>query len=159
MPSFSSMNEESALSIIDWRYSAPYDCYNFSADSIQADLQHLLDLENAFFTILNDTEELEGYCSFGSDGRVLGGDYRTDALDIGMGIRPDLTGQGLGKFYAESVVQHGMSQYGARRLRVTIASFNQRAQRVWIDLGFRPVQRFVKLGGRAKFVIMIRSVI
>jgi len=120
-------------------------------------LSYLLDLENAFYAILNLEEELEGYCSFGSDGQVPGGNYRIEALDIGMGIRPDLTGQGYGEQYAQAVVQYGVERYGAQKLRVTIAKFNQRAQRVWEKLGFEQIAEFAKIGSGKKFVIMTRA--
>ncbi|MGG6238326.1 hypothetical protein ACQ4N7_06760 [Nodosilinea sp. AN01ver1] len=80
------LEKEHALPILRWRYLPPYDIYNFDIDTIQEDLCYLIDLKNAFYAILNVYEELEGYCSFGADGQVPGGDYSTEALDIGMGM-------------------------------------------------------------------------
>ena len=51
---------------------------------ILEDLLYLLEEKNAFFATLNLQGELEGYCSFGSDGQVPGGDYSAEALDIGI---------------------------------------------------------------------------
>lgn len=151
---FRPLEKEHALAILNWRYALPYDCYNFNTDTIQEDLCYLLDPENAFYAILNPQGELEGYCSFGSDGQVPGGNYGVEALDIGMGIRPDLIGQGHGEEYAQAVVKYGADRYGAQKLRVTIAAFNKRAQRVWGRLGFEQVEAFVKIGSEEKFVIM-----
>ncbi len=53
---------------------------------------------------------LEGFCSFGADGQVAGGDYSGQCLDIGMGIWPDLTGRGNGKRYAQAVVSYEFGQ-------------------------------------------------
>ncbi|PZV07471.1 MAG: N-acetyltransferase [Leptolyngbya sp.] len=156
--SFRQLEKEHALSILRWRYPSPYDYYNFNVDTIQEDLCYLLDPLNAFCAILNMHEELEGYCSFGVDGQVLGGDYRTEALDIGMGIRPDLIGQGYGKHYAQAVVRYGINQYRAQQCRVTIAEFNKRAQRVWQQVGFEQMERFVKIGTEEEFVIMLYRV-
>jgi RimJ/RimL family protein N-acetyltransferase len=121
-------------------------------------LRYLLDPENAFYAISNLQGELEGYCSFGADGRVPGGNYTAEALDIGMGIRPDLVGQGCGKLYAQAVARYGADRYQAQQLRVTIAQFNQRAQRVWEQLGFDRVEKFVKIDSREQFVIMVFAV-
>lgn len=154
----SPLETEQALAILTWRYPHPYDCYNFDTDTAQADLSYLLNPENAFFAILNRQGELEGYCSFGLDGQVPGGDYSADALDIGMGIRPDLVGQGRGKYYAQAVAQHGLEHCDARQLRVTIATFNKRAQRVWATLGFKPVTTFTKTYGGRSFVVMSKVV-
>lgn len=155
---FCQLEEKHASSIVNWRYSSPYDYYNFNADPVEGDLHYLIDVKNNFWAILNRQGELEGYCSFGSDGQVPGGDYSTDALDIGMGIRPDLVGQGRGKQYAQAVIDHGASQYRTKQLRVTIAKFNKRAQRVWARLGFEQVERFIKIGDGEEFVVMTCTV-
>jgi [ribosomal protein S18]-alanine N-acetyltransferase len=102
---FRQFEKEHALAILNWHYIYPCDYYNFDADTIQEDLHYLLDSKNAFYAILNLQGELEGYCSFGSDGQVPGGDYSSEAIDIGMGIRPDLVGRGHGKQYAQAVVR------------------------------------------------------
>ena len=88
------------------------------------------------------------------EGQVSGGHYSAEALDIGMGIRPDLIGQGRGKLYARAVARYGTNRYGANQLRVTIAAFNQRAQRVWRQLGFEQVEKFVKMVSGEEFVVM-----
>jgi [ribosomal protein S18]-alanine N-acetyltransferase len=155
---FRQLEKEHVLAILNWRYTSPYDYYNFDADTIQEDLRYLLDSKNAFCAILNLQEELEGYCSFGSDGQVPGGDYSREALDIGMGIRPDLVGHGRGRQYAQAVVRYGAHQYRVKHLRVTIAEFNKRAQRVWKQLGFEQVEKFVKIGSEEEFVIMACAV-
>lgn len=156
--SFRRLEKEHALSILRWRYLPPYDSYDFDFDTVQEDLCYLIDPKNAFYAILNVHEELEGYCSFGADGQVPGGDYCTEALDIGMGMRPDLVGQGYGKHYAQAVVRYGVNQYKAQQCRVTIAEFNKRAQRVWEQVGFEQVGRFIKTGTEEEFVIMIYKV-
>jgi len=155
---FQPLEKDYALAILNWHYAPPYDYYNFDADTVQEDLCYLLDPENAFYAILNRQGELEGYCSFRADGQVLGGDYQLEALDIGMGIRPDLTGQGHGEQYAQAVVKYGADRFGAQKLRVTIAKFNKRAQYVWEKLGFEQVEEFAKIDTGQKFVIMTRAV-
>ena len=155
---FQVLNPQQALSILNWHYVSPYDYYNFDAGYFQENLCYLLDPKNAVFSILNNDGELEGFCSFGLDAQVSGGRYRDEALDIGMGIRPDLTGQGLGKYYALSTAQYGGRHFKAKQLRVTIAAFNQRAQRVWKQIGFKQVEKFVKTDREQKFVVMTQQI-
>jgi hypothetical protein len=50
---FRKLEKEHTLAILDWRYTSPYDYYNFDAHTIQEDLRYLLDLKNAFCAILN----------------------------------------------------------------------------------------------------------
>lgn len=143
--------------ILTWRYPYPYDVYNFQGD-IESGLADLLHPSQTFFVISNELGDLVGYCSFGADGQVPGGDYSAGALDIGMGIRPDLTGKGNGTYYAQAVVDFGIEHFHPERLRVTIADFNQRAQNVWRKLSFEPVETFIKSGTENKFVILCRAV-
>lgn len=152
---FRPLEKPQALAILDWHYPAPYDFYDFRQENRQADLYDFLDPQNAFFAILNCDDELEGYCSFGSDGQVPGGSYRDQALDIGMGIRPDRIGQGRGSSYARAVADYGVQCYQMTQLRVTIATFNQRAQRVWRSLGFEPIETFYKTDTHKEFVVMV----
>ena len=155
---FQPLEKKHALAVLEWRYIPPYDCYNFDARNTRSDLSYLIDPRNAFFAISNSHQALEGFCSFGSDGQVPGGDYEAQALDIGMGMRPDLTGKGRGKIYARAVVTYGTAQYDAKLLRVTIAAFNRRALRVWVQMGFDPIEKFFKTNSETEFVVMLREI-
>ena len=64
------------------------------------------------------------------------------ALDIGLGVRPDLTGKGRGSDYLNAVIDFAQRTYGPERLRVTIAAFNTRARRVWEGAGFQRSRHF-----------------
>lgn len=144
------------VQIIGWRYTPPYDFYNF-ADPPDADtIAELLDPVLALHALYAESGDLVGFCSFGEDGQVPGGDYAEEALDIGMGVAPDYTGRGLGRIFAAAVVAFALAQYSHRRLRVTIAAFNERAQRVWLALGFQPVARFGRAGDGLPFVVLTR---
>lgn len=152
---FRPLERRHALAILGWCYPAPYEVYNFKPENRQADLEYLLNPQNTFFALINAEGDLEGFCSFGPDGQVPGGNYREPALDIGMGMRPDLTGQGNGRYYAQAVVGYATQHYPMNRLRVTIATFNRRARRVWTSLGFEPVETFDKASSNQTFVVMV----
>lgn len=152
-----SLEANHAGEILNWRYPYPYDIYNYQGD-VEEEMASLLNPNNAFFAILNLQGVLVGYCSFGADGQVPGGQYVESALDIGMGIHPDLTGNGNGKYYARAVIEYAREHLQPDLLRVTIADFNHRAQRVWHELDFEPVKTFIKTGTESKFVILCRSI-
>jgi GNAT superfamily N-acetyltransferase len=137
------MTARYAADILSWRYPAPYDYY----DVTDGDLDYYLDPANGFFAVLSDGE-LIGFRSFGPDGQVPGGTYDDSALDTGGGLRPELTGRGLGR----TVVVAGL-EFG----RVTVASFNTRALRVVTSLGFRPVQSFPAAMDGRSFEILVRD--
>jgi len=152
---FRPMDEANARSITHWRYDSPYDIYNLG-DTDEA-IQYAIDPQNAFHSMTDEADDLIGFCSFGSDGQVPGGDYSAEALDIGMGIRPDLTGQGRGSDCVAAVLDFARCEFKATHLRVTIAAFNQRAMRVWEQNGFQRVQTFRKEGSDREFIILTRD--
>ena len=147
------MTRSGVMAIASWRYPPPYDIYNLTFPTSAADVQYFLDPAIAYHEIRDGAGEIVGFCSFGADGQVPGGDYRTAALDIGMGIHPDLTGQGLGHNFGQAVIDFACSHCAPTQLRVTIATFNARAQRVWQQLGFQPVASFASVGNEMPFTI------
>lgn len=123
---------------ITWRYEPPYDGYNINGDPDEL-VAYFLGSSVECHTLVDDGE-LIGFCTFGSDAQVPGGDYFQNRLDVGMGIRPDLTGQGNGASYVAAVVDHALTK--SPSLRVTIAEQNARAIRVWEANGFQRAQSF-----------------
>ena len=148
------IGEEEARAIVAWRYDAPYSFYN----SAPEDLDNLLRPEYAYHSVRTEQGELIGFACFGPDARVRGGDYDDDesVLDIGGGLRPDLTGKGLGLDLLESVLEFARGEFPARAFRTTIASFNQRAIRVCQKAGFVQEETFgsQREAGEVEFVVM-----
>lgn len=154
MFNFHLIDRESASAILNWCYKPPYDLYNYLEEDVT--LQYFLSSQNNFYKIVNENGELVGYCSFGRDGQVLGGDYSNEALDIGMGIRPDLTGQGKGFEYANAVINFAESLLKPKAFRVTIAAFNKRALWLWQKLEFEHQQSFERNGDGMQFIVLVR---
>ena len=98
-------------------------------------------------------DDLIGFCTFGSDARVPGGDYCAPALDIGLGN---------GSRYVAAVADLAAAAFQPEQMRVTISEWNKRAQRVWEHTGFERTERFntpkdfAEMGGGA-FVVFVRS--
>ncbi len=151
---FHPMDEANARAILEWRYDASYDIYNPAAGDVEVAMQVFLDPQNSYHTVTDKHGDLAAYCCFGPDGQVPGGDYSAAALDIGLGVRPDLTGQGHGLAYVNAVLHFARRAFPPTAFRVTIAEFNQRAQRVWQKAGFRPVQTFQRSEDGMPFIIL-----
>ena len=154
---FHPLDKTSAQTILNWQYEPPFDTYNLASPDPEDTLQYLLEPQNAFYSIYGQNGDLEAFCSFGPDGQVSGGDYSAPALDIGLGVRPDLTGRGLGSQYVNAVIDFAHRTYSPDRLRVTIAAFNSRAMRVWEKAGFQVVQKFQGGWTNMDFVVMTKS--
>jgi RimJ/RimL family protein N-acetyltransferase len=100
---------------------------------------------------------LVGFRSFGPDGQVPGWDYDESALDTGGGMRPELTGQGLGRVVISAGLAFGRARFAPPAFRVTIASFNTRALRAVQALGFERVGTFNATRGARNFHVLVRT--
>lgn len=154
---FKPMDEAIARAILTWHYEAPYDLYNLDQGDPEASVRFFLDAQNGYWAIVDELGDLAAYCCFGLDARVPGGDYGMPALDIGLGVRPDLTGQGNGHLFVSAVLGFAQHTSAQESLRVTVAQFNERARRVWQQAGFFPVQRFERQQDGRLFVILVRQ--
>ena len=151
------LSEEQIRIFVTWEYSGPYSIYDMSTEDIESQVCFFGDPENGYFAITDEQGELLGFCNFGADARVPGGEYTAEAIDIGMGMRPELTSKGHGAEYAGTVFDFARTRYSERQHRVTIAEFNRRAQRLCRRFGFSPVSRFTREGDDKPFIIMVRD--
>lgn len=145
------LTREHAEDICTWRYAAPYAVY----DMVGATPDGLLDPALGFHAVVAG-ERLIGFRSFGADGRVPGWDYDESALDTGGGLRPELTGQGLGRAAIAAGLAHGREVWAPAAFRVTVAAFNTRALRTVTSLGFSRVGVFDSAHDGAPFEVLVR---
>jgi [ribosomal protein S18]-alanine N-acetyltransferase len=153
---FMPMDETRAREIATWSYDGPYSLYNMGGDDVEADVAYFTDPANAYYAVTDEQGTLAAYRCFGEDAQVHGGDYQEDALDTGGGLRPDLTGRGLGLQVIEAGLEFGQQRFAPRAFRVTVAAFNERALRVCERAGFQRVQQFRRLDDGREFVVLLR---
>jgi RimJ/RimL family protein N-acetyltransferase len=139
---FEPMGLAAARTVLAWRYDGPYAVYNADPARLEAETRAWAAPDSGCFAARDPTGALVGFCSFGADARVPGGDY-TDAgaLDVGLGLRPDLTGHGHGLAFVRAILRFGRRRFRPVRFRLTVAAFNQRALRVYERAGFRVTHR------------------
>jgi RimJ/RimL family protein N-acetyltransferase len=120
-------SDETFAAIAAWRYEPPYDFYDGDVDPV-----------------LNPERFYE---ALGEDGALMGFYYleqKGDALEIGLGLRPDLTGRGLGLEFLRAGVEFGRTRFRSTRVILNVAAFNERAIRVYERAGFRETGRHVR---------------
>jgi ribosomal-protein-alanine N-acetyltransferase len=80
------------------------------------------------------------------------------SVTIGLGLRPALTGQGLGETFVREGMALGARLFRPATFRLTVAAFNQRAIRVYERAGFVPIRHFTQWtrGGAREFIEMTR---
>lgn len=136
-----------AQRLATWRYPAPYDTYDIGDEP--AALAEMLDARSPWFAAFDERDNPDGapmgYCCFGTaaevgwrgEPRLWTTDDRT--LSVGLGLRPDLTGQGLGLLFFTAVLDFAMERFAPDAFRLFVLPFNQRAIRVYERAGFRLV--------------------
>ncbi|MEM7556111.1 MAG: GNAT family protein [Cyanobacteria bacterium P01_A01_bin.84] len=152
------MNENSARIIANWRYSALLEFYNHNLSAIEETIQEFINPENAYYSILNNHEQLVAYCCFGADARVQGGNYHTKALDIGFGIRPNLSRRGITFRIINAVFNFAQSNFSTTLFRVTVAEFNQQALRICEKAGFGLTHKFRREQDGIYFLVLTLKV-
>jgi ribosomal-protein-alanine N-acetyltransferase len=133
---FVPMTDEHTKTIADWRYDGVYAFYDFTQDP--EDLAELLDSrgrEGRYYAVLDDDRELAGFFCF----ERLG-----DSVELGLGLRPGDTGKGLGSGFARAGLVFARQRFHPRQFRLQVATFNQRAIRVYEELSFRVEKTFLK---------------
>jgi RimJ/RimL family protein N-acetyltransferase len=80
-------------------------------------------------------------------GALVGNFYfeqKGDALEVGLGLRPDLTGRGLGLEFLLAGIDFGRRRFGLTRVILNVAAFNERAIKVYERAGFRETGRHTR---------------
>ena len=142
------MTREWAGQIQEWTYGAPYDFYNQppSEEGVA---------ELMTYQAIVEEHELIGFYCIGSPAQVPNSTYlySSDFTDIGLGMRPDLTGKGYGKSFVTYVMERAMER--RKPLRLTVASFNERAIHLYETVGFRTITSFER--NEIPFQVMVRD--
>lgn len=151
---FNPLSRAEAKEVLSWRYDPPYDLYNGPDLPTDADIHGLLRPELNYFAVHGESGQLIAFRCFGEDARVVGGDYSSDALDMGGGIRPDLCGYGIGGLVIAVAMNFAIDRFSPHRFRTTVAAFNQRALKVCKRLGYKRVSSFTRTCDGRDFVIL-----
>ena len=142
------MDQQSAREIADrWKYPGEYAFYDMTADP--EDYEEIVTPEkrgNRYFSVF-DGDDLTGFFCVEQDGADV---------EIGLGLRPGLTGQGRGKAFLEEILRFVRENYSFEKIKLDVVSFNQRAIKVYERAGFLKTgtAKVSTNGGVYDFVLM-----
>ncbi len=131
---FALMDEADARAIEAWRYEGEYAVYNLAGDG--DDPAELLDRRSPYYAARDERGELLGFFAFGTSAAITEnkepGIYAEDgSVLVGLGLRPDLTGKGLGLAFVEAGLAFGKARFAPTSFRLFVMTFNERAIRVY----------------------------
>ena len=115
-----------------WQYEPEYAFYD------EVDEPAVLNPER-FFAARDDDGALVGFYYF---------EEQADTLVYGLGLRPELTGRGLGLDFFRAGLEFGRERYRPARIVLSVAAFNRRAVKVYERAGFRETGRHVRTFAR-----------
>ena len=145
------ISQQDAHEIATWQYETPYSIYSLS----KKDIPVLLNADNRYFRVQDESGQLMGYCCFGEEAKVPGGEYidsEPHVIDVGLGMHPKIVGKGLGKAFVVAILRFATEQFKPKRFRVSIAEFNKRSQITFSRLGFMKTYNFNREGDGMRFV-------
>ena len=144
-------NEAYADDVATWHYEPPWDFYDIASDP--ADAAEMRDPAKAWHyrAVLGDDGALDAFWYF---------NRHDDGVEVGIGLRPDLTGRGLGESFLRAQLEYASQLWCPAAFRLFVAAWNERAIRLYGRLGFREVDRETRhfeLVGDHEFIRMERA--
>jgi ribosomal-protein-alanine N-acetyltransferase len=146
------MTAADARTVAAWRYPGEYSFYDADADADDlAELLNPAEWGHRYFAADEvPPRELAGFLVITLNGRIA---------ELGLGLRPDLTGRGIGEFFVGACLRFAAATMDAQGFTLAVAAFNQRAITVYERADFRQVERYEHFtnGGIHPFIRMARG--
>ncbi|KON84681.1 hypothetical protein AF331_11655 [Rossellomorea marisflavi] len=152
--SITELNREAAEEILAWKYEPPYDFYeNERSEEAVAELSG-----GEYRLVLDESGQMYGFFCTGSSAQVpIGhefGVYPDDHVDFGLGMNPAFTGRGTGAAFTAFILKE-IRRDTSLPIRLSVATFNKRAIKVYEQLGFQKVDHFRTRS--AEFITMVEN--
>jgi ribosomal-protein-alanine N-acetyltransferase len=159
---FSLMDKPTAEAIQAWRYEGPYVVYNMGSDD--GVMAELLDRRSPYYAIHNEQDELMGFFNVGTSALVWDSNepgiyIENRTIAIGLGMRPDTTGKGMGLMFVQACLDFARQEFAPEHVRLYVFPWNERAIRVYEQAGFQHVRVFLQrnMHGVHEFLEMSRQ--
>ncbi len=150
------MTYEIAAEISKWTYEYPYSVYNLNGSEESA----VEMLREGYVYALDTEKNLFGFYCTGMSARVPtknGKIYSDDGyLDIGLGIKPHLTGKGSGSVFVNEIMEDIFKKNGIKKFRLSVALFNTRAIKCYEKSGFIKKDTFLN-PKKMEFLTMVMN--
>lgn len=141
------MEESHGAAICTWKYDSPYDIYSW----LPWEQMKALDVEfgnpalraQQYVSLLTPDDELAGFAQY----------FPMEGVTrLGIGMRPDLCGQGLGKSFVLTIVEEAQRRKPQDVIDLEVLTWNTRAIRAYQKAGFVITDLYEKMtpGGISK---------
>ena len=144
-----SLSIEDGMTMAMWQYPGPWGV----ADALEAPRP-----DEGYRAVRDAHGDPIGFCCLGEAARVPGLMGAPNHLDVALGLRPDLVGQGLSREFARTVVDHALEVAEGRWLRCVVAEWNEAGRRAAEHVGFKVsgVHRVPGGGAVGTYMVFVR---
>ena len=152
--------EADADEVATWRYQAPYDVYDLSADpSLDSEMRDPARWGATWFAADEaETGTLAGFLELVASESETEGGTRVE-VEVGLGLRPDLTGRGIGPSFVEAALAFSRERWRPSTFALDVFPWNERAIRCYGRAGFERGEVYVRTfpdGNEVTFLRMAR---
>jgi [ribosomal protein S18]-alanine N-acetyltransferase len=138
---------DEARAVSGWTYPPPYDVYDSDPAAVRLFLERTPDGEG-YYPAVDDGGSVVAFAVLGAEARVSGQEPAPGVVDLGLGVRPDLTGSGVGGALVRQAIDLARELFRPAAVRSAVAVFNERSIALCRRAGFRPVRDFPGPGDR-----------
>ena len=145
------LTETQAKQICCWKYEGIYSIYNYPSWDTVVKQKWGISIntkrEKEFVSVVDNLNNLCGYIRFIED---------EDHITIGLGLKPDFCGRGLGYKFMSLIKNKSRQMFGEKKIILEVRSFNRRAIKCYEKAGFKIIDSYTKntLIGKDNFIKM-----
>lgn len=141
---FAPLAPSDSAEIATWRYSGTYSVYSLGGDpeDPDEDASEMLDARSPYFAVRDTAGDLVGFFAYGTAAEPWGHPQPAlyanadKMLAVGLGMRPDLTGGGLGLPFVRAGLAFALARFAPASFHLYVYPWNQRAIQVYERAGF-----------------------
>jgi ribosomal-protein-alanine N-acetyltransferase len=136
------MTEEDAAVVANWHYPGQDAVYDLGSDP--EDYRNFFAMQRwrSGFYVAEDEKGVAGFVRFASP--------EDGVIEVGLGLRLDLVGRGLGLSFLRQGLEFAHRSYHPRKLRLSVMKRNERGIRVYLEAGFAVTRHFMRRVGGAE---------
>lgn len=147
----SPMNEEYARQITEWNYEGEYSDYNLPSYEECKNKKYGITREDRWnnYIVYTINNEVVFYSNMK--------EMDNNKLYIGVGLKPEYCGKGLGNFFLNDSINEMKKIYPEKTLFLEVRSWNKRAIKSYEKLGFKITNTVIskdRLGNDTEFIEM-----
>jgi ribosomal-protein-alanine N-acetyltransferase len=152
--------EADAEEIASWRYPAPYDAYDLTEDPPLESEMRESERWGATWFAADDAETgtLAGFLELLASESETAAGMRVE-VEVGLGLRPDLTGRGIGASFVEAALEFSSERWQPNAFALDVFPWNERAISCYERVGFQRGEEYVRTfpdGNEVTFLRMAR---